>query len=87
MAQTVVMQIQAHRALRWLAEQGVKVRAVKAAPRRPYIEIDYPESAQLWASAAEMVQQVNGLRRRVWAARLGGCVVTWAETTTEGVVA
>ena len=79
MAQTVVMQIQAHRALRWLAEQGVNARAVKAAPRRPYIEIDTPCPA-LSESALEMTQTVNGLRRRVWAARLGGCVVTWAET-------
>lgn len=82
MAQTVAMHNQARRALRWLASQGIEARAVKAAPRRPYIEIDTPCPA-LSQAAVEMTQTVNGLRRRVWAARLGGCVVTWAETQGE----
>lgn len=86
MAQTVAMHNQARRAVRWLAERGVMARAVKAAPRRPYIEIDQP-CPDLAGAAVEITQTVNGLRRRVWAARLGGCVVTWAETTAEGAVA
>lgn len=76
MAQTVALHHQARRAVRWLAARGITVTAVKAAPRRPYIEIDRP-CPRLAGAALEMVQNVGGLRRRVWAARLGGCVVTW----------
>lgn len=69
---------QARRTVAWLAQRGVATKTIKAAPRRPYIEIDIP-CPELLAGATEMVQQVNGLRRRVWAARVGGCVVTWNE--------
>lgn len=74
----IIMRNQAKRTVAWLAKRGVTATAIKVAPRRPYIEIDMP-CPELQGRATEMVQQVNGLRRRVWAARVGDCVVTWNE--------
>lgn len=67
---------QTRHALRWLARRGVTATAIKAAPRRPYIEVDAP-CPELQAGALEITQTLGGLRRRIWAARLGGCIVTW----------
>lgn len=74
----IIFRNQAQRTVAWLAKRGVTATAIKAAPRRPYIEIDVP-CPELLDGATEMVQLVNGLRRRVWAARVSGCVVTWNE--------
>ena len=61
-----------------LRQMGCTIRAVKAAPRRPVIEIDYAPDA-LRASAIEMILEVDGLRRRAYAARLCGALVHWSE--------
>lgn len=65
-----------------LRQSGCQVLAIKAAQVRPLIEIAYP-SAELKRDAIEIIEQVNGLRRRAFAARLGGCVIHWHEPTTE----
>ncbi|MGY3895832.1 hypothetical protein [Aeromonas enterica] len=59
-----------------LRKKGCQVLAVKAAQVRPMIEIAYP-SPELQCNAIEIAEQVNGLRRRAYVARLGGCIVHW----------
>lgn len=66
------------KALASLRQMGCTIRAVKVAPRRPVIEIDYAPDA-LRASAIEMISEVDGLRRRAYAARLCGALVHWSE--------
>lgn len=61
-----------------LRQMGCTIRAVKAAPCRPVIEIDYAPSA-LRATAIDMIVEVDGLRRRAYAARLCGALVHWSE--------
>jgi len=68
----------AQRVIASLSQSGCQVLAVKAAPSRPMIEIAYP-SDELKRDAIEIAEQVNGLRRRAWTARLGGCVIHWHE--------
>ncbi|EKB22729.1 hypothetical protein ACV1C8_10050 [Aeromonas hydrophila] len=68
----------AQRVIATLRKSGCQVLAVKAAQVRPMIEIAYP-SPELKEGAIELKEQVNGLRRRSYAARLGGCIVHWHE--------
>jgi len=68
----------AQRVIATLRRNGCQVLAVKAAHVRPMIEIAYP-SDELKEKAIELNEQVNGLRRRAYAARLGGCIVHWHE--------
>lgn len=66
----------AQRVIATLRKSGCQVLAVKAAQVRPMIEIAYP-SPELQCNAIEIAEQVNGLRRRAYVARLGGCIVHW----------
>lgn len=68
----------AQRVMAELRKSGCQVLTVKAAKVRPMIEIAYP-SPELKQGAIELKEQVNGLRRRAFAARLGGCVIHWHE--------
>lgn len=68
----------AQRVMAELRKAGCQVLTVKAAQVRPMIEIAYP-SPELKQGAIELNEQVNGLRRRAFAARLGGCVIHWHE--------
>lgn len=68
----------AQRVLTDLRKSGCQVLTVKVAQVRPMIEIAYP-SPELQRDAIEIAEQVNGLRRRAFAARLGGCVIHWHE--------
>lgn len=68
----------AQRVIASLRKSGCQVLAVKAAQVRPMIEIAYP-SPELQCNAIEIAEQVNGLRRRAYVARLGGCIVHWHE--------
>lgn len=68
----------AQRVIATLRKNGCQVLAVKAAQVRPMIEIAYPTD-ELKEKAIELNEQVNGLRRRAFAARLGGCVIHWHE--------
>ncbi|WP_429235838.1 hypothetical protein [Aeromonas salmonicida] len=68
----------AQRVIATLRKSGCQVLAVKAAQVRPMIEIAYP-SHELQCNAIEIAEQVNGLRRRAYAARLGGCIIHWHE--------
>ncbi|MGL5813473.1 MAG: hypothetical protein ACRCYW_09115 [Aeromonas sp.] len=68
----------AQRVMAELRKSGCQVLTVKAAQVRPMIEIAYP-SPELKQGAIELKEQVNGLRRRAFAARLGGCVIHWHE--------
>ena len=66
----------AQRVIATLRKSGCQVLAVKAAQVRPMIEIAYPTD-ELKRDALELKEQVNGLRRRAYAARLGGCIIHW----------
>ena len=68
----------AQRVIATLRKSGCQVLAVKAAQVRPMIEIAYPTD-ELKRDALELKEQVNGLRRRAYVARLGGCIVHWHE--------
>lgn len=67
-----------NKALDALRKMGCVICSVKRAPARPVIEIEYP-SHQLRAMAVEMQTEVNGLKRRVYAAGLCGAMVYWQE--------
>ena len=71
----------AQRVIATLRKNGCQVLAVKAAQVRPMIEIAYPTD-ELKRDALELKEQVNGLRRRAYAARLNGCIVHWREAAT-----
>jgi hypothetical protein len=64
-----------------LRKLGCQVLAIKSTPKRPLIEIAYPTD-DLRKNAVEIIEQVDGLRRRAYAARENGCIVHWRETTT-----
>ncbi|WP_303845209.1 hypothetical protein [Aeromonas sobria] len=66
----------AQRVIASLRKSGCQVLRVKAAELRPMIEISYPTD-ELKKDAIEMNEQVNGLRRRAYVARLGGCIIHW----------
>lgn len=66
----------AQRVIATLRKSGCQVLAVKATQVRPMIEIAYP-SDELKEKAIELKEQVDGLRRRAYVARLGGCIVHW----------
>lgn len=66
----------AQRVIATLRKNGCQVLRVKAAELRPMIEIAYPTD-ELKKDAIELNEQVNGLRRRAYAARLGGCIIHW----------
>lgn len=68
----------AQRVIASLRKSGCQVLAVKAAKVRPLIEIAYP-SPELQRDAIEIAEQVNGLRRRAFAARMGDCIIHWHE--------
>ncbi len=68
----------AQRVIATLRKSGCQVLAVKAAQVRPMIEIAYPTD-ELKRDALELKEQVDGLRRRAYVARLGGCIVHWHE--------
>ncbi|WP_447832030.1 hypothetical protein [Aeromonas salmonicida] len=68
----------AQRVIATLRKSGCQVLAVKAAQVRPMIEIAYP-SPELQRDAIEIAERVDGLRRRAYVARLGGCIVHWHE--------
>ncbi|MGE6160593.1 hypothetical protein ACLHZ7_08760 [Aeromonas salmonicida] len=68
----------AQRVIATLRKSGCQVLAIKATQVRPMIEIAYP-SPELKEGALELKEQVNGLRRRAYVARLGGCIVHWHE--------
>ncbi|ATG73651.1 hypothetical protein AN401_07100 [Zobellella denitrificans] len=72
------LQNQVRKAKRWLAKRGVTVTEVRAAPKRAIILVDQP-CPELQAGGQEIQQTINGLRSRIWAARLCGCVVVWGE--------
>ena len=57
----------AQRVIATLRKSGCQVLAVKAAQVRPMIEIAYPTD-ELKRDALELKEQVNGLRRRAYAA-------------------
>jgi len=68
----------AQQVARKLHNTGCQVLNIKATSQVAMIEIAYP-STELKRDAVEINEQVNGLRRRAYAARLGGCVVHWHE--------
>ena len=68
----------AQRVIANLRKNGCQVLAVKGHPGTPMIEIAYPTD-ELGNGTLELKEQVNGLRRRAYAARLGGCIVHWHE--------
>lgn len=73
--------IKAQRMANKLRRFGCQVLAIKAARQRPMIEIAYPTD-DLRKDSIEIIEQVDGLRRRAYAARLNGCIVHWRETAT-----
>lgn len=79
--QTTTIGIKAQRVACRLRKFGCQVLAIKSTPRRPLIEISYPTD-ELRQGAVEIIEQVDGLRRRAYAARLNGCIVHWREPAT-----
>lgn len=76
--QTTHIGIKAQRMACRLRKFGCQVLAIKSTPKRPLIEIAYPTD-DLRDKAVEIIEQVDGLRRRAYAARLNGCIVHWRE--------
>lgn len=73
---TTTIGIKAQRMACRLRQFGCQVLAIKSTPQRPLIEIAYPTD-ELKQGAIELNEQINGLRRRAYAARLGGCIIHW----------
>lgn len=71
---------QAHKLIEKFNDLGILVIGAKQAPKRVLIEIEMPPRS-MQEDAIEIVEQVNGLRRLAYAARMSGCVVTWKEET------
>jgi hypothetical protein len=78
---TTPIGIKAQRIACRLRRFGCQVLAIKSTPKRPLIEIAYPTD-DLRDKAVEIIEQVDGLRRRAYAARFNGCIVHWRETAT-----
>lgn len=63
----------------WLMEKGIEVLESKVIGRCGMLTIARPLPADLAGNVTLVHENVGGLTRRTWAARLGGCYVNWRE--------
>ena len=63
----------------WLQEKGVAVLDSKFVNRTPVLSVSGPVPTELTSSVMVITEKMNGLERRAWLARLGGCCVHWRE--------
>jgi len=63
----------------WLATLGIQVLESKTFGRAALLTVAGPLPAELASSVTVLHENVGGLARRTWAARLGGCYVNWRE--------
>ncbi len=63
----------------WLQEKGVAVLDSKIVNRTPVLSVSGPVPTELTSQVMVITEKMNGLERRAWLARLGGCCVHWRE--------
>jgi len=63
----------------WLAAKGIKVLESKVFGRSSLLIVTGPVPADLADKVNVVHENIGGLVRRTWAARLGGCCVHWRE--------
>lgn len=63
----------------WLQEKGVAVLDSKIVNRTPVLSVAGPVPTELTSQVMVITEKLNGLERRAWLARLGGCCVHWRE--------
>ncbi len=63
----------------WLQEKGVAVLDSNIVNRTPVLSVSGPVPTELTSQVMVIPEKRNGLERRAWLARLGGCCVHWRE--------
>ena len=63
----------------WLKEKGIEALESKVIGRCGMLTIAEPLPEELADMVTLVHENVGGLTRRTWAARLGGCYVNWRE--------
>jgi len=64
---------------KWLAERGIQVRDSRVLGRSAVLTVTGPVPAEIADQVMVITENIGGLVRRTWAARLGGCCLHWRE--------
>lgn len=78
-AERITARANAARLHHWLKEKGIEVLSHKVIGRCGILTIARPLPADLAGNVTLVHENVGGLSRRTWAARLGGCYVNWRD--------
>ena len=78
-AERITARANAARLHQWLKEKGINVLESKVIGRCGMLTIAGPLPEDLADNVTLVHENVGGLTRRTWAARLGGCYVNWRE--------
>ena len=64
---------------RWLQGKGVSVVESRVVNKTPVLAVTGPVPSELASHVMVITEKLNGLERRAWLARLGGCCIHWRE--------
>jgi hypothetical protein len=64
---------------RWLQAKGISVIENRVVNKTPVLVVSGPVPSELTSHVLVITEKLNGLERRAWLARLGGCCIHWRE--------
>ena len=64
---------------RWLQAKGISVIENRVVNITPVLAVTGPVPSELASHVMVITEKLNGLERRAWLARLGGCCIHWRE--------
>lgn len=64
---------------RWLQAKGISVIENRVVNKTPVLSVSGPVPSELASHVMVITEKLNGLERRAWLARLGGCCLHWRE--------
>ena len=64
---------------RWLQAKGISVIENRVVNKTPVLSVSGPVPSELASHVMVITEKLNGLERRAWLARLGGCCIHWRE--------
>lgn len=64
---------------RWLQAKDISVIENRVVNKTPVLAVSGPVPSELASHVMVITEKLNGLERRAWLARLGGCCIHWRE--------
>ena len=64
---------------RWLQAKGISVIENRVVNKTPVLAVSGPVPSEMASHVMVITEKLNGLERRAWLARLGGCCIHWRE--------